>query len=203
MKTLILLLAAALALAGCGSGPPPPTYGDAFQGLYNQSAADVPADAPISMPQPVGIIFSENVEKYFQWVKAGNEYSAARIPTALTDTVLLADNDPNYITGRVLAMLKQHFPNSAVAKDFRDAAASGKKSVCLVDVVPHIMTGWGDRNTRFDITLYLFDARMNPVSRITGHGEHYWAVGEASAGIQVSVDAAVQQLDQKLAAVAH
>jgi hypothetical protein len=61
------LFGAAVLLAGCaGMGPPQPPFIDAFSNLYNQSSAGVPADVPITLGQPIGIIFSDNVETYFQ-----------------------------------------------------------------------------------------------------------------------------------------
>ena len=197
LKHPFVLLFFALALAGC-AGPPAPVYGDAFKGLYNQSSASVPQDKPVTLQRPVGIMFSDNVEAYFQHVKDSREYWGKVVPTALTNNVVIADSDPNYFSGRALAMLKRHFPNSEVVKDFNQAVASGKKSVCLIDLQPQVMQPYGDRTTKFDMVAYFFDAKMNPVSRMSGHGEHYVPVGSGDAGIQVSLDEAIRQLDAKI-----
>ncbi len=198
----IALLVASLALASC-SGPPAPTYGDAFKGLYNQSSASVPQDKPVAAYAPVGIIFSDNVEAYFQHVKNSNDYWGKVVPSALTNNVVIADSDPNYFSGRALAMLKRHFPSAEVVKDFEQAVAAGKKSVCLIDLQPQVMQPYGDRTTKFDLIAYFFDAKMNPVSRLSGHGEHYVAVGSGDAGIQTSLDQAIRQLDGKIGALVH
>lgn len=198
MKRLIGLSILCATLAAC-AGPPPPTYNtDAFKGILNQSAAAVPADVPVTMQHPVGIILGDNFELWFGAVKAANEYWSARVPSALTNTVVQADADPTFLASRVLDALKRRFPEATVVKDFQQAVASGKKGVVLVDVVPKVMEAYGDRTTKFDIAYYFFDAKMNPVSKISGHGEEYRPIGAADAGIQYSVDQAVAQLDQKM-----
>jgi hypothetical protein len=197
------LMAAAglvLALAAC-TGPPPPAHTDAFTGLYNQSAATVPTDAPVTLQQPVGLIFSDNVEAYIGFVKDANEYWGARVPASLTNTVVLADNDPMYFAGRVLAMLKRHFPSAQRVSDFKQAVASGKKGVIVVDLRTKIAEPYGDRTTKYDIDLYFFNSAMDPVSKITGHGEYYVPYASATGGVQKSIDAAVQQLDGKITAL--
>lgn len=198
----LALICLALSLAGC-AGPPPPTYGDAFKGLYNGNSASVPEDVPVTVQPPVGIIFNDNVEAYYQFIKTSKEYWAGVVPASLTNSVAIADSDPTFLNGRVLETLKRHFPNSEVVKDFPQAVRSGKKAVCVVDVVPRLMEPYGDRTTKFDITFYFFDAKMNPVSRMSGHGEEYRPFGAADAGVQFSVDAALQQLDAKLTTLAH
>jgi hypothetical protein len=199
---LAAAIAVCLMLAGCaGSGPPPPTYGDAFKGLFNQSSASVPADAQVTVQQPLGIIFSDNVETWFDYVKRTSAYWATVVPSSLTNTVVLADTDPNFVGGRVLAMLKRRFPNSEYVKDFAQAVASGKKGAIVVDVLPKPMQPYGDRTTKFDISLYFFDAGMNPVSRMSGHGERYVPMGAGDAGIQAAVDGALSQLETKVDAL--
>jgi hypothetical protein len=190
-----------LALAAC-AGPPPPTYNtDPFKGIYNQSAAAVPAGAPVALQHPVGIILGDNFELWLGAVKAADEYWSARVPSSLTNTVVQADANPTFLASRVLESLKRHFPEASVVNDFQQAVASGKKGVVLVDVLPKVMEAYGDRTTKFDITYYFFDATMNPVSKISGHGEEYRPIGAMDAGIQYSVDQALGQLDQKMAAV--
>jgi hypothetical protein len=190
-------------LVAC-TGPPPPSYSsDAFKGLYNQSSASVPADAPISVQQPVGIIFSDNVETYFGYIKDSTEYWGQRIPSSLTNNVVLADTDPRYFGGKVLAMLKNRFPSSAVVKDFNEATATGKKAVIVIDLRVKGMEPYGDRTTKYDIDAYFFDARMNPVSKLSGHGEHHVPFASADAGVQTSIDAAVAQLDAKIGTLAR
>jgi hypothetical protein len=203
VKKIGILAAAALALGAC-AGPPAPAFNpDAFKGIYNQSSASVPADVPVTVQTPVGIIFSDNVETWFQYIKTTKEYWAERIPSSLTNNVVIADTDPNYFTGTVLAMLKRHFPNSEVVKGFQQAVSSGKKAVCLIDIQPKSMDPYGDRTTKIDVAAYFFDAKMNPVSRLSGHGEHYVPLGAGDGGVQISTDAAVSQIDQKLTALVH
>jgi len=196
------LASALAALAGC-AGPPPPTYVDAFKGVYNTSAASVPADKPVTMRQPVGIIFSQNVEAYIGFVADTKAYWASVIPTTLTNTVAVADSDPTYFAGRVLGVLKSHFPDAQQVHDFNQAVASGKKSVCLIDLHMKPLEPYGDRTTRVDIDAYLFDAQMNPVSKLSGHGEHAVPFGSGNPGIQDSIDQALRALDARMAALVH
>ena len=203
MKRVLALAVMSLTLAAC-AGPPPPTYNpDAFKGILNQSAAAVPADVPVTMHHPVGIILSDNFELWLRAVKTSNEYWSARVPASLTNTVVQADADPTFLASRVLEALKRRFPEASVVKDFQQAVASGKKGIVLVDVMPKILEPYGDRTTKFDISYYFFDANMNPVAKISGHGEEYRPIGAMDAGIQYSVDQALAQLDQKMIALVH
>jgi len=199
---LVVSVGLILSLAGC-SGPPPPTYSDAFKGIYNQSSTSVPANVPATVQQPVGIIFSDNVETYFGFIKDSNEYWSKIVPTSLTNTVVIADTDPRYLGARLLAMLKGHFPNSVVIKDFNEAVATGKKSVIVVDLRMKPMEPYGDRSIKLDLDAYFFDARMNPVSKLSGHGEHYVPYASMDAGVQKVIDGAVQQLDSRIGALAR
>jgi hypothetical protein len=192
----------AASLAGC-AGPPPPNYSDAFKGIYNRNSASVRADVPVSVQQPVGIIFSDNVEAYFGFIKDSNEYWSARIPSSLTNTVVIADTDPRYLGARLLAMLKGHFPNSSVIKDFNQAVATGKRAVIVIDLRMKPMEPYGDRSIKLDLDAYFFDARMNPISKLSGHGEHYVPYASMDAGVQKVINAAVQQLDAKISALAR
>jgi hypothetical protein len=199
MKTPILAALLAVTLAAC-AGPPPPTYNsDAFKGIYNQNAATVPADLPVTVQHPVGIILSDNFEIWFKALKEANDYWGARIPSSLTNTAVQADFDPTFLAGRVLQDLKSHFPEAQQIKDFPSAVASGKKAVVLVDIAPQI----GQRTpvtNKLDVTYYFFDAKMNPVSKLTGHGEHYVPFGSMTGYFQEIVDQALAQLDGKLRA---
>lgn len=187
-------------LAGC-AGPPPPTFNtDAFKGIYNQSSASVPADVPMTVQHPVGIILSDNFEIWFKSLKEANEYWGARVPSSLTNTAVIADFDPTFLAGRVLQNLKRHFPEAQEIKDFQTAVTSGKKAVVLVDIAPQI----GQRTpvtNKLDITYYFFDAQMNAVSKITGHGEHYVPFASMTGYFQEIVDQALAQLDQKMSAL--
>ena len=197
----ITMLALASALAACNA-PPPPIFSDAFKGLYNQSAASVPADVPVSVQPPVGIIFSDNVEAYFGFIKNSTDYWASVVPSSLTNTVALADADPRYFGGRLLAMLKSHFPSSTVIKDFNEAVAAGKKAVIVIDLHMKPMEPYGDRSIKYDVDAYFFNAQMNPVSKLSAHAEHYVPYASMDAGVQKTIDAAVQQLDAKITALA-
>jgi len=197
-RTLAVLLALSWACVSHAAPPPAPTYGDAFKGLYNQSAAAVPVDVPLTVQEPLAIIFSDNFELWFKSVKDTTAYWASIVPSSLTNNVVLADTDPNFLSGRVLEMLKKRFPGSEYVKDFTHAVASGKKGAIVVDVLPKPMAPYGERTTKFDITCYFFDAGMNPVSRISGHGERRVPFGAADGGVQVAVDAALKELDAKL-----
>jgi hypothetical protein len=204
LRNPIALIALGLTLAGCAaSAPQLPPYVDAFTGIYNQSSAAVPADVPVAVRQPVGIIFSDNFEHYIAFARQTDAYWTSVVPTALTNNVARADTDPNYLGGRILAMLKGHYPSSEVVNDFQRATASGKRAVCLVDLRVKPMEPYGDRTTKVDLIVYIFDANMNPVSRVSGHGERYVPFGSGDAGFQVAIDAAVAELNTRLTTLTH
>jgi small nuclear ribonucleoprotein (snRNP)-like protein len=201
MRTFVVSCLVGLALGGCAnSGPPLPTYDDAFKGLYNQSSTTVPADVPVRVQHPVGIILSDNVEAYIAWLKKTDEYMHVVIPESLINTVGEADANPNYIAAQFLAMLKRHFPEAQVVKDFNEAVGSGKKAVCLLDIQA-VVRGTTGQTTTVDATLYVFDASMNPVSKLSGHGEGVIPFPATTAQVQPSTDAAVRQLDAKITAL--
>src|SRR3981189_195663 len=108
MKITIAGLLLALALTGCGTPIPPPAYTDAFQGLVNQSAATVPADRPVTVRQPLGLIFSDNLELYLRYVQAGDAGLTSYGPP--TNSPAGADIDPKFIAANVITMLKSHYP---------------------------------------------------------------------------------------------
>lgn len=191
-----------ITLAACGAGPTLPPYDDAFKGIYRQSSATVPGDVPVTVRPPVGIILSDNVETYINWVKQSNAYWGKVIPASLTNEVAIADSNPNYIAAQVLDMLKRHFPDAQVVKDFNEAVASGKHAVCLVDIRA-IHGASSFKTTTIDIVAYFFDASMNPVSKMSGHGEAVVPYPATTARVQPSTDAAVQQLDAKIRTLVH
>ncbi len=199
---MVMAFVAPIVLGGCGSGPPLPTYKDAFAGLYNQSAASVPADVAIRVQHPVGIILSDNVEAYVAWVRKTDEYLGKVIPASLTNTVAEADFNPDYMAAQFLDLVKRHFPEAQVVHDFNAAVGSGKKAVCLIDIQA-VIGGRTGATTTIDATLYFFDAQMNPVSKISGHGEGTIPFPATTAQVQPSTDAAVRQLDAKITALVH
>lgn len=194
MKSGLCAFAAALLLAGCLS--PPPVYTDPFQGLLHQSSESVPVDAPATVQRPVGLILSDNVEALLQNAKRDEATFKSFGP--LTNTVALADQDPKYIAGRLLPMLKSHYPDIELIQDFNEATA--KKTVCLVDV--KMVVGRGSfQKTTVDISIYVFDENRKPLTRIVGHGEGTVPFPATDMRIQPSVDAAIQQLSQKMSAL--
>jgi hypothetical protein len=198
-KKMLALAGIVLTLGAC-TGPPPPPQVGAFQGIFKADAATVPANAAVTMSRPIGFMTSENVEKYIGFIKGNNEYWAQRVPATLTNTVVLADNDPMYFSGRLLAMLKANFPDIERVHDFPDAAAKGKNGVVLIDLRMKYMEPFGDRNTKVDVDAYFFDSSMNPVSKLSGHGEHFVPMASMDGGIQKSIDAAIRELDAKIKA---
>ena len=190
-----------MALEAC-TGPPPPTYSaDAFKGIYNQSSASVPANAPATVQPPVGIIFSENVETYLGFIKNSGEYWSSVVPESLKNHVVYADADPTYFAGQALAMLKARFPSATVIHDFKEAVSTGKKSVVLIDLHSKAMEPYGDRTTKINVDAYFFNAQMDPVSRLSGHGEYHVPYASMDAGVQKSIDMALRELDGKMAAL--
>lgn len=203
IRKLLALAGLAAALEAC-TGPPPPTYSaDAFKGIYNQNSASVPANAPATVTPPVGIIFSENVETYLGYIKNTGEYWDSVVPTSLKNNVVYADADPTYFAGKVLAMLKARFPSATVVHDFNEAVSAGKKSVVLIDLHTKSMEPYGDRTTKFDVDAYFFNAQMDPVSRLSGHGEYKVPFASMDAGVQKSIDQALAELNGKIGTLVH
>jgi hypothetical protein len=200
MMRRVLVLAGLLASLGACAGIPPPVYSaDAFKGIYNQSSAGVPANVPVTVTAPVGVIFSENVETYMGYIKDNTAHWAARVPASLTNTVAVADNDPIYFAGRTLQLLKNRFPTATKIHDFNEAVSTGKKSVILVDMKYMPMEPYGDRTTRVAIDFYFFNASMTPVSKLSGQGSYRAAVGTFEMGVQRSIDQALAEIEAKMA----
>jgi len=198
-KKLLALMGLVIVLDGC-TGPPPPPQVDAFQGIFNASSAAVPANVTATLTQPLGYMTSENVEKHIGFIKNANEYWGQRVPATLTNTVVMSDTDPLYFSQRMLAMLKANFPNIERVHDFRDAVAKGKKGVILIDLRLKHMQPYGDRRTVVDVDAYFFDSRMNPVSKMSGHGEYLVPMVSMDVGMQRSINAAMGELDSKIKA---
>jgi hypothetical protein len=198
-RKMLVLAGLVLTLEAC-TGPPPPQQTDAFQGIYNQSATGVPANAAVTVAQPTGFITSENVERYIGFIKNTNEYWGKLVPASLTNTVSLADTDPTYFSGRLLVMLKSHFPTLQRVHDFREAVSTGKKGVILIDMRLKPMEPYGDRTIKVDIDAYFFDSAMNPVSKLSGHGEYKMPMVTMDPGMQRSIDMAIRELDAKIRA---
>lgn len=201
-RVLVLtgLLASLVSTLGACSGIPNPVYSpDAFKGIYNQTSAGVPANVPVTVTAPVGVIFSENVETYMVYIKTNSEYWAARVPASLTNTVAVADNDPVYFAGRTLDLLKSRFPTATKIHDFNEAVSTGKKSVILVDMKYMPMQPHGDRTTRVELDFYFFNSAMTPVSKISGQGSYRTSVGTFEMGVQKSIDQALAEIQAKMA----
>jgi hypothetical protein len=184
-------------LAAACSGPPPPKMVDAFTNVYNGSSAAVPVDAPVTVQAPVGLIFSENVEAHIGAIKDANEYWGKIVPASLTNTVGMADNNPLYFSGRILELLKRHFPTASPVNDFNEAVQQRKRAVILVD----LRMAYGMRSgqtSRMDIDLYFFDSAMNPVSRMNGHAEFTIPYPATHTGMQQMTNQAIGQLDGKI-----
>jgi len=195
-----IALVALLTLAAC-AGPPPPPQVDAFQGILNMSSAAVPADVPMTLGQPVGFITSENVERHIGYFKDANEYWGKVVPSSLTNTVVVADTDPTYFSGQMLAMLKRHYPTLQHVHDFREAVATGKKGVILIDLRMKWMEPYGDRTNRIHIDAYFFDQSMNPVSKLSGEAEYKVPFAAMEGHVQQITDEAIAQLDRKMTAL--
>ncbi len=199
MRKLLALAGLIVALDAC-TGPPAPQLLDAFQNIYNQSSASVPADAPMTLGQPVGFIASENVEHHIGHYRDSVEYWGKVVPATLTNTVIIADTDPTYFSHQILAMLKRRFPTLQYVHDFREAVSSGKKGVVLVDLRIKWMEPYGDRTNKVDVDAYFFDAAMNPVSKISGHAEYKVPYAQMDTKFQRTIDEAIAQLESKITA---
>lgn len=165
------------------------------------SSVAVPADAPVSLGQPVGFIVSENVEHHVGFMKDTVAYWGNVVPSSLTNTAAIADADPNYFSAHMLAMLKRHFPTLQYVHDFPEAVATGKKGVILIDMRMKWMEPYGDRTNRIHVDAYFFDRGMNPVSKLSGEAEYKVPFASMEGGVQRITDAAIQQIDAKITAL--
>jgi hypothetical protein len=186
IRKLLALFGLLLTLDAC-TGPPPPKMVDAFTDLYTaSSSASVPANAPVTVTPPVGLIFSEN------WGKV--------VPASLTNTVVMADTNPLYFSGKVLELLKRNFPSATPVHDFNEAVQKGMRSVILVDLRMKYAQPYGDRTSVMDIDLYFFNSAMKPVSKLNGRAQYTLGYPAMHAGMQQMTNEAIAQLDQKIAA---
>jgi hypothetical protein len=195
----LLALAGLLATLDACTGPPPPQMADAFKNIYNGNSAAVPANAPVTVTPPVALIFSENVEAHIGAVKDANEYWGKIVPASLTNTVGMADNNPLYFSGKILELLKRHFPSATPVHDFNEAVQQRKRAVILVDLRMEYGMRSG-QTSKMDIDLYFFDSAMNPVSKINGHAEFTIPYPAVHSGMQQMTNAAIAQLDSKISA---
>ncbi len=193
------LLACALMLLSLDActGPPPPQMVDAFKDLYNGNSAAVPVNAPVAVQAPVALIFSENVEAHIGAVKNANDYWGKIVPASLTNTVVLADNNPLYFSGKILELLKRRFPTAAPVNDFKEAVQQGKRAVILVDLRMEYGARSG-QTSKMDIELYFFDSANNPVSKMNGHAEFTIPFPAATTGMQQMINQAIATLDGKM-----
>jgi hypothetical protein len=199
MITRLAALAALILLAAACTGPPPPKMVDAFKDVYNGNSAAVPVDAPAVAQPPVGLIFSENFEAHIGLVKDSREYWGKIVPASLTNTVVIADTDPLYVSGKVLEMLKRRFPGATPIHDFNEAQQQRMRSVILIDLRMKYMEPYGDRTQKIDIDLYFFGPSMTPVSRLNGHAEHKVPYASMDVGMQKMVNQVIAELDGKMA----
>ena len=200
IRKLLALSGLLLTLDAC-TGPPPPKMVDAFTDLYTASgSASVPANAPVTVTPPVGLIFSENVEAHIGAVKDANEYWGKVVPASLTNTVVMADTNPLYFSGKVLELLKRNFPSATPVHDFNEAVQKGMRSAILVDLRMKYAQPYGDRTSVMDIDLYFFNSAMKPVSKLSGRAQFTLGYPAMHAGMQQMTNEAIAQLDQKIAA---
>jgi len=102
----------------------------------------------------------------------------------------------------VLALLKAHFPKIELVQDFNEAAARGKKAICLLDL--RTVVGRGSfQKTTVDISAYFFDSKYQPVTRISAHGEGTVPFPAFDMRVQASTNAAVNELEHKFAVLLH
>jgi hypothetical protein len=193
VKIGAIALGLCLLLGGCG--PSAPLYGDPFTRLVNQNSTAVPIDHRVKVEQPLGIIFSDNVELYLKYTKQGEDLLHSFGP--LTNTVAAADIDPKFIAGRVLSMLKERYPDIELLHDFNEALDKGKKSVCLVDIQVVIGKSSG-RTTTVDVSTFFFDSSMIPQSRLKGHGSGTIPYPAFDTQVQSSTEQALSELKGKL-----
>jgi hypothetical protein len=201
IRKLLACAVLLLSLDAC-TGPPPPKMVDAFKDVYTRSsAASVPADAPVAVQAPVGLMFSENVEAHIGAVKDSKEYWGKIVPASLTNTVVIADTDPLYVSAKILELLKRRFPTATPIQDFNEAVQQRKRAVILVDLRMKYMEPYGDRTQKMDIDLYFFDSAMNPVSKMNGHAEYKVPYASMDVGMQKMVNQAIGELDGKMNAL--
>jgi hypothetical protein len=193
----LLAFAGLLSMLGACAGPPPPKMVDAFTNVFNGNSAAVPVNAPVTVTPPVGLIFSDNVEAHVGGVKDAWEYWGKIVPASLTNTVAMADSNPLYFSGKILEMLKRHFPSATPVHDFSEAVQKHMRSVILVDLRMEYASRSG-QTSKMDVDLYFFDSSMNPVSRLNGHAEFTIPFPATHGGMQQMTNQSLGQLDQKI-----
>ncbi|HYD06786.1 MAG TPA: hypothetical protein VEC60_13720 [Reyranella sp.] len=200
MISRLTALGALVLLAAC-SGPPPPKTVDAFKDVYTGNSAAVPVDAPVRVQAPVGLIFSENFEAHIGAIKDSREYWGKVVPASLTNTVVIADTDPLYLSGKVLEMLKRRFPDATPIHDFNEAVQHRKRAVILIDLRIKYMEPYGDRTQKVGVDLYFFSSAMTPVSKLTSQAEYKVPFASMDIGMQRMINQVTAELDGKINAL--
>ena len=192
-----LALIAVFALAGCDAftPPPPPAYTDPFAGLLDKSSASAPSDRAVAVRQPLGVLFSNNVETYLEQTQKLDV-----VPQKYGNTKRVTDQDPKFVAARVLSIIRVRYPQLDSVDDFNQGIAKGDKSFALIDT--QIRAGWfSGEKTTVDINVFFFDGNAQPLSRISGHGTATVPYPNTSAGIEPATDAAIAEIQEKFASL--
>jgi hypothetical protein len=194
VRKFVFALGALLLLSVAACGPLPPTYADPMQGLYDGSAAAVPADRPVAVRRPLALVFSNNVETYLQYTEAGIKGLKSHI---MVNAQAGRDIDPNRLADRIVGMFKARYPDVAMADDLAEAARTGAKTVCLVDIQVAFGRMSGD-TTKVELNTIFFDDKPAPVSRMRGYGQGVVPYPAWDVQFTPASEAALRELEGKL-----
>jgi len=190
------VLGLAIAMTACAPIEPP-RYVDPLAKLHNVPASSVPRDVPVKLQEPIGLVVSENGELFLDYAAAGEKGLRSMV---LVNETASKDLDPKYVINQVVGLLKRRYPRIELVDDLASARKTGKKGTILVDIQTAIGQYTG-QTTTVQLTLILFDAVQTPISRVTGTGQGVLGYPAFDARVKQASDAALQQLDTKLAQV--
>lgn len=177
----------------------PPKYVDPLARLYNAPASSVPADVPVKLQEPIGLVTSENGEQFFAYAEAGEEHLRKQV---IVNEVASKDLDPKYLVNEIVALLKKRYPHIELIDDLASARKTNKKGTVLVDIQTTIGQFTG-QTTTVQLTVIFFDASQKPVSRVVATGQGVLGYPAFDARVKEASNIALQQLDQKLTSVLH
>jgi hypothetical protein len=164
-RRALLLGLSALLLGACAG--PPPQYQDALTGLHNLPGAAAPLDVPVTAGPTVALVVGANIEKVLQQKADGDKILKSFGP--LTNTMQVADSDPQYIITGAISILRQRYPQLQPVDDLATAAQRKFATTIVLDFTlrPGSMSG---KQTTANLVAIAFDARQQPLSRIETSG---------------------------------
>jgi hypothetical protein len=185
----VLLLAPLALAAGCDTAPP--FYIDPGARLADVPGGDAPLDKPAHVAPPVALVASAPTRRLLRSSEPPRVATGAA-PGLNTVIAVAADADPQYFVSAAMGVLRKRWPDLVLVDDL-PAAREGKFQTTLVLDLRAYQPASADTD-HADITLVVMDATQKPLSRILAQGTS----NTFSAHFRDAVDAAAQQLEQKI-----